>query len=310
MRHKLLALDSGHPGQMDALEQQFEVIRPAKPDPERIIREHQNEIKALTTYLTPVSRTLMEALPNLEIISCGAVGFDHIDLAAAKERGIAVTNTPEVLTDDTADVALLLLLNLARRSVEGDAFVRARMWEKSAFPLGHTLSGKTAGIVGLGRIGQAIAKRLQAFNLDVVYHGPNEKPDQAYKYYADLIEMAADVDFLILACRGGEATKGLINYDVLKALGTGGLLINIARGSVVDQDDLLVALRNKAIAGAGLDVYENEPHVPEILFTMDNVVLTPHIGSATIETRTKMGQIVVDNLLAHFEGRKLLTPVI
>ncbi|MCB1531355.1 MAG: 2-hydroxyacid dehydrogenase [Alphaproteobacteria bacterium] len=310
MKHKLLALDSGHPGQMNALDEHFEVIRPAKPDPERIIQEHQHEIKALTTYLTPVSRNLMEYLPNLEIVACGAVGFDHIDLEAAKQRGIAVTNTPDVLTDDTADVALLLLLNVVRRAVEGDAFVRARMWEKGVFPLGHTMAGKTAGIVGLGRIGQAIAQRLQAFNVEIVYHGPSEKPEQPFQYYADLKAMAADVDFLILACRGGEATKGLIDHSVLKALGPHGFLINIARGSVVNQDDLLVALSNKSIAGAGLDVYDNEPRVPEALFTMDHVVLTPHIGSATIETRTKMGEIVVNNLLAHFEGRTLLTPVI
>lgn len=310
MKHKLLALESGHPGQMEALEEHFELIRPTKPDPERIIQEHQNDIKALTTYLTPVSRKLMEFLPNLEIISCGAVGFDHIDLEAAKERGISVTNTPEVLTDDTADVALLLLLNVTRRSVEGDAFVRARMWEKGGFPLGNTMSGKKAGIVGLGRIGQAIAQRLQAFNIEIAYHGPNEKTDQPFKYYDDLHAMARDVDFLVLACRGGEKTKGLIDYSVLESLGPEGFLINIARGSVVNEGDLLTALSNKAIAGAGLDVYENEPHVPESLFTMDNVVLTPHIGSATIETRTKMGQIVVDNLLAHFEGRALLTPVL
>lgn len=309
MKHKLLALDSGHPEQMEALETHFEIIRPAKPDPERIIREHQNEIKALTTYLTPVSRSLMEALPNLEIISCGAVGFDHIDIEAAKERGISVTNTPDVLTNDTADVALLLLLNVTRRAVEGDAFVRARMWENTSFPLGSTLGGKRAGIVGLGRIGKAIAKRLQAFGVAVAYHGPSEKTNVEYKYYDDLNAMASDVDFLILACRGGEKTKNLITLETLKALGSKGFLINIARGSVVNEKDLLVALRNKDIAGAGLDVYDNEPFVPESLFTMDNVVLTPHIGSATIETRTKMGQIVVGNLLAHFDGHELLTPV-
>lgn len=310
MKHKLLALDSGHPEQMVALEDHFEIIKPSRPDPERTIREHQDDIKALTTYLTPVSRTLMEALPNLEIIACGAVGFDHIDLAAAKERDIAVTNTPEVLTNDTADVALLLLLNVARRAVEGDAFVRAGMWEKRGFPLGTTLSGKTAGIVGLGRIGQAIAKRLTAFDIEVVYHGPNEKTEQPYKYYKDLLEMAKASDFLILACRGGEVTAGLIDYSVLQALGAQGYLINIARGSVVNEEDLLMALSNKAIAGAGLDVYADEPHVPEALRMMDNVVLTPHIGSATIETRTKMGTIVVDNLLSHFEGRALLTSVL
>ncbi len=309
MKHKLLALDAGHPGQMDALEEHFEIIRPSKPDPERVIRDHQNDIKAITTYLTPISRTLMEFLPNLEIIACGAVGYDHIDLEAIRERDITLTNTPDVLTDDTADVALLLLLNVARRAVEGDAYVRAGLWKNGALPLGNCLAGKKAGIVGLGRIGQAVAQRCAAFNMSLAYYGPREKPDQPHEYYSDLSAMARDCDFLILTCPGGPATKHIIDYKVLEALGSNGFLINVARGSVVKEDDLLAALSNKAIAGAGLDVYEHEPHVPEAMFTMDNVVLTPHIGSATIETRTKMGQIVADNLIAHFKGQALLTPV-
>lgn len=309
MKYKLLAMDKGHPGQMEALAEHFEVLKPTKPDPERIIRDNKDEIKAITTYLTPISKQLIEALPNLEIIACGAVGYDHIDLETAYARDIKVTHTPEVLTNDTADVGVLLLLNVARRAVEGDAFVRAGMWEKKGFTLGTTLSGKKAGIVGLGRIGQAVAKRLSAFDMDVVYFGPNKKKDQPYQYYGDLEDMAAAVDFLILTCVGGEDTHDLIDYKILEALGAQGFLINIARGSVVQQEDLLVALHNKTIAGAGLDVYQNEPHVPDALFSMDNVVLTPHIGSATAETRTKMGQIVVDNLIAHFEGKPLLSAI-
>lgn len=310
MKQTLLAMDSGHPGQMEALAEHFEVIRPARPDPERIIRDHQNEIQAVTTFLTPVSRTLIEALPNLEIIASGAVGLDHIALEAARSRSIAITNTPDVLTDDTADVALLLMLNVARRAVEGDAYVRAGLWTKGPLALGTSLSGKTVGIVGLGRIGQAVAQRAAAFNMEIVYHGPREKPDQPFQYYDDLETMAGVADFLVLTCPGGEETHHLIDYKILQALGPQGFLINIARGSVVKEEDLLVALCNKSVAGAGLDVYEHEPHVPDVLFKMDNVVLTPHIGSATIETRTRMGQIVVDNLLAHFEGRDLLTPVL
>lgn len=302
-------MDNGHPGQIEALATHFEVIRPQRPDPERMIRDHKNEIQAITTFLTPVSRNLIEALPNLEIIATGAVGLDHIDLQAARTRSIAVTNTPDVLTDDTADIALLLMLNVARRAVEGDAFVRAGLWKKGPLQLGTSLSGKRVGIVGLGRIGQAVAQRAKAFNMQIVYFGPRSKPGQPYQYYSDLKAMASHVDFLVLTCPGGEATKHLVNYQILSALGPKGFLINISRGSVVKEEDLLVALRNKSIAGAGLDVYESEPHVPEALLTMDNVVLTPHIGSATLETRAKMGQIVVDNLLAHFEGRKLLTPI-
>lgn len=309
MKHKLLTLDSGHPGQKDAMAEYFELLKPEKRDPEQVLREYKNEIKAITTYLTPVGKSLIEALPNLEIIACGAVGYDHIDIETAKARGIAVTNTPDVLTADTADIGVLLLLNVARRAVEGDAFVRAGLWEKRGPSLGTTIAGKKAGIVGLGRIGQAVAKRLQAFDLEVVYHGPRKKEDQPYEHFSDLEDMAAAVDFLVLTCVGGEDTHELIDYKILNALGSSGFLINIARGSVVQQEDLLVALRNGDIAGAGLDVYQNEPYVPDALFTMDNVVLTPHIGSATIETRTKMGQIVLQNLLAHFEGRALFTPV-
>jgi lactate dehydrogenase-like 2-hydroxyacid dehydrogenase len=176
-------------------------------------------------------------------------------------------------------------------------------------PLGISLSGKRAGIIGLGRIGSAIAMRCRAFGMDVSYHGRNKKKDISYRYYNDLKVMAENCDFLILACTGGTETRHLVNADVLSALGPKGFLINICRGSVVDEAALQVALRNKSIAGAGLDVYENEPHVPEALFLMDNVVLLPHIGSATVETRTAMAKLVIENLLAHFNGDPLKTPV-
>ncbi len=310
IRQAILAMDRGHQGQLELLEEHFEVIRPKKPDPERIIREHATEIQAITTFLTPISRQLIEALPNLEIIAVGAVGLDHIDMKAASERGIEVTNTPDVLTDDTADVAMMLMLNLARRGVEGDAYVRAGLWhQQGPLPLGTSLSGKTLGIVGLGRIGQAVAKRASAFNMEISYFGPNVKEDQPYRYYDDIQAMARASDFMILTCTGGKDTEWLINYETLEALGPDSFLVNIARGSVIKEKDLLRALSNRAIAGAGLDVYEHEPQAPEALFTMDNVVLTPHVGSATVETRVEMGNIVVKNLLAHFEGSPLLTKV-
>jgi len=236
------------------------------------------------------------------------VGFDNIDVRAAHDRNIAVTNTPDVLTDDTADVALFLLLNCARRAVEADMFVRVGRWQSGAFPLSTSVSGKIVGIVGLGQIGSAIAKRAEAFNTKVFYHSRTQK-DVPYQYYSDLEEMAKDCDFLVLACAGGEETKGLIDLKILNALGSKGYLINIARGSVVNEEDLLIALRNRAIAGAGLDVFADEPNVPESMLSMDNVVLSPHVGSATLETRSKMGQLVVDNFLAHFDGKPLLTPV-
>lgn len=309
MKHTLLQLDPGYPKMDEALHKHFRVIKPKGRDPESMIMDRAQEIQAIATSLTPVRRALIEALPNLEIIAVGAVGYDHIDLQAATERSIMVTNTPDVLNDDTADTAILLMLAVMRRGVEGDAFVRAGLWTKGPLPLGTALSGKKVGIVGLGRIGKAIAQRAAVFGMDISYHGRTEQPDQPYTYYDDLMSMAADVDVLILACPGGDDTHHMVNHKILSALGRRGFLINIARGSVINTEDLLIALRNKAIAGTGLDVFEHEPNVPEAFFTMDNVVLLPHIGSGTVETRTKMGQIVIGNLLAHFEGQPLLTPV-
>lgn len=309
MRYTVLQLDSGYPGLNEALDQHFRVIRPRGKDPEGIIREYQNDIQAIVANLTPISRTLIQALPNLEIIAMGSMGVDHVNLEAAKERGIAVTNTPDVLTNDTADMAIFLLLAILRRGVEGDAFVRAGLWNSGSLPLSRSASSKKAGIIGLGRIGRAIAKRCEALNMSISYYGPNEKPDTGYTYYNNLEKMAKDVDVLIISCPGGDQTRHLVDHKILKALGHDGFLINVARGSVVHENDLIIALSNKTIAGAGLDVYQNEPHVPEQFFTMDNVVLTPHIGVATFETRRRMGEIVMENLQAYFGGQKLITPL-
>ncbi|PCJ02260.1 MAG: hydroxyacid dehydrogenase [Alphaproteobacteria bacterium] len=311
MKRTVLALQPLLTHEMDVLEQGFNVLRLWESQkPESVIRDHSHEIVGiLSTYNgSGVSKRLMEALPNLEIIAQFGVGYDNIDLVAAQERDIVVTNTPDVLTDDTADVALFLMLNVARRAVEADMFVRVGRWHSGAMPLSTSISGKTVGIVGLGSIGQAIAQRAAAFNTKVIYHSRTKK-DAVYTYYKDLKEMAVAADFLILACAGGDETKHLINYEILDALGAEGFLINIARGSVVKEDDLLIALRNKSIAGAGLDVYADEPNVPEEMIKMDNVVLSPHVGSATVETRSKMGQLVIDNLTAHFDGQPLLTPI-
>lgn len=311
MKRTVLALQPLLSHEMDMLEQKFNVLRLwESQEPENVIRDHSHEIVGiLSTYNgSGVSKRLIEALPNLEIIAQFGVGYDNIDLVGARERDIVVTNTPDVLTDDTADVALFLMLNVARRAVEADMFVRVGRWRSSSMPLSTSISGKTVGIVGLGNIGQAIAQRAAAFNTKVIYHSRTQK-EVAYTYYKDLKEMAAAADFLILACAGGDETKHLINYEILDALGAEGYLINIARGSVVKEDDLLIALRNESIAGAGLDVYADEPNVPEEMIKMDNVVLSPHVGSATVETRSKMGQLVIDNLVAHFDGQPLLTPV-
>lgn len=300
------------PNEMAELEKHFDVIHLwREKDPETVLQERRNDIVAIASaYYMPVSKTLIEALPNLEIISQFAVGTDNIDLAAAKARGIAVTNTPDVLTDDTADIALSLLLALSRRICESDMFVRVDKWRlNSAMPLGRALSGKTAGIVGMGRIGQAIAKRCEAFGLKIVYNGPRKKDGVSYRFQPDLKVMAEESDYLILSCPGGAATRHLVHAPILEALGPDGFLINVARGSVVHEEDLVTALMENKIAGAGLDVYAVEPNVPEPLIKMDNVVLLPHVGSATVETRAIMGGLVVANLLAHFRGDPLLTPV-
>lgn len=305
----LLTLTRGHPGQFEALEKEFDVIKLwNERDPDAVIRENADRVQVITSTLEPVSSKLIEALPNLEIIAVGAVGYDHIDMSVANDRGIVVTNTPHVLTNETANLGMALMLSLSRRIVEGDAFVRAGMWGNQAFPLATTLEDKTLGIVGLGDIGMAVARRSEAFGMNIIYNGRNKK-DVPYEYYSDLAEMASKSDFMMLTCPGGAATKHIIDYNILGHLGAHGYLINIARGSVVKQDDLLVALKNKTIAGAALDVFEDEPNVPESLYVMDNVVLTPHIGSATKETRKKMGALVVANIRAHFSGDELPSQV-
>lgn len=311
MKKTVLALGRLPSAEMEKLEEHFTVIRIWKEnDPEETLQRLRKDIVAIvSTFTTSVRAHLIEALPNLEIIAQFGVGVDSIDLAAAEKRGVIVTHTPDVLTNDTADIALALTLCLARRICEADMYVRVGKWENGPMGLGSSLAGKTAGIVGLGRIGQAIATRLAAFEVNVIYHGRAEKPDQPYRYYDDLKAMAADSDVLILSCAATKDTENLVDYGTLELLGPKGYLVNVARGSVVNEEDLMTALSNRAIAGAGLDVYQDEPHVPEALFTMDNVVLLPHIGSATVETRKAMGQLVIDNLLAHFNGDPLKTPV-
>jgi lactate dehydrogenase-like 2-hydroxyacid dehydrogenase len=258
---------------------------------------------------TGADAALMDALPKVKIIASNSVGVDAIDLAAAKARGIAVSNTPGVLNECVADLGMALTLAIARRLVEADHYVRSGQWLKGAFAFGTKLGGKTMGIVGMGRIGQALAQRAAAFGMTIVYHSRNKKPEVPYRYYDDLAAMAAASDFLVLILPGGAATRNLVDARILAALGKKGFLINIARGSVVDEPALVKALQDGVIAGAALDVFADEPRAPEALFKMDNVILQPHQASATHETRTAMGQLMIDNLKAHFAGKPLLTPV-
>ena len=250
----------------------------------------------------------MRALPGLKLIACFGVGVDAIDVACATELGIKVTNTPDVLTDDVADLALALLLATVRRIVAGDRYVREGHWLKAAMPLTQSLKGKTLGILGLGRIGHAIAKRARGFGMQIAYQGPRHKP-VPYVYFADPVELARHCEFLVAACPGGEATRGLVSAAVIEALGPDGVFVNISRGSVVDEPALVDALVNGRLGGAGLDVFADEPRVPKALLKLDNVVLEPHVGSATFPTRQAMGQLVIDNIKAWFARQPLVTPV-
>lgn len=256
-----------------------------------------------------VPASLIEQLPALEIISVFGVGYDGVDVGAAQARGIPVTNTPDVLTDDVADLGMALVLSIARRIPQADKFVRANSWTQGPLPLTRKVSGARLGLVGLGRIGQAIANRAESFGMSVAYTTRHQKADSSYTYFPSAAALAAAVDFLLVITPGGVGTRGLINADVLNALGPKGFLINVARGSVVDQAALVHALQNNVIAGAALDVFEDEPNVPEVLRAHENVVLTPHMASATWETRRAMADLAFGNLRAHFSGKPLLTPV-
>ena len=257
-----------------------------------------------------VSGTLMGQLPALEIVSIMGVGYDGVDVPTAVKRNVVVTHTPNVLNDEVADLALGLMLSVARRIPQADHYVRSGRWgAEGAMPLARKVSGARLGIVGLGRIGQAIADRAAAFGMSIAYTARSAKPELAYPFYANALALAAEVDFLVVITPGGAGTLHMINAQVLKALGPRGYLINVARGSVVDEAALVDALQKGVIAGAGLDVFEKEPHPLEALSKLDNVVLTPHMASATHETRRAMADLAVANLEAHFSGKPALTPV-
>ena len=252
----------------------------------------------------------MAQLPALEIVSIMGVGYDGVDVAAAKARGAMVTHTPDVLNDDVADLALALALSIARRLPQADRYVRAGRWASDGpMPLATKLSGARMGIVGMGRIGQAIAHRAQAFGMSIAYTARSAKPALPFAYHPSARELAAASDFLVVITPGGAGTRKLIDAAVLDALGPQGYLINVARGSVVDEQALIAALQQGRIAGAALDVFEAEPHVPEALRALDNVVLVPHIGSATRATRQAMADLARDNLVRHFAGQAPKTPV-
>ena len=277
-------------------------------DKEALIRDLAPRLRAIAGG--NVNAELMDKLPKLEVIANFGVGYDSIDTKAARQRGIHVTNTPNVLNDAMAEITVGLMVALARKLPQSDRYVRDGKWPKGSYPLQVELNGKTVGILGLGRIGKEIALRLQAMKMRVVYHGRHRQPDEPYVYYDKLADMARDSDWLVLIAPGGKATDRIVNREVLEALGPDGFLVNMGRGTLVDEPALVEMLQQNGIAGAALDVFEKEPNVPEALFGLDNVVLSPHQGSATHQTRNKMGDLVVANLVAHFEGEPLISAVV
>lgn len=257
------------------------------------------------------SAETFEAFPEAGLFASFGVGYDSIDVEEARRRGVRVTNTPGVLTDDVADMAMALALALGRDLVAGDAYARSGEWARSGpMPLKRKVSGLRAGILGLGAIGQAIARRAAAFEMAIAWTGPRRKPQRPWEYVESLVELARRSDLLFVSCPGGAETRHLVDAEVLRALGPGGLLVNIARGSVVDEAALIAALQEGTLAGAGLDVFDDEPNIPAALVASDRVVLQPHQGSGTVETRRAMGDLVLQNMLAWFAGEELPTPVV
>ncbi|ETD68173.1 hydroxyacid dehydrogenase [Pelistega indica] len=308
----VLVLNSPHEKIKQYLEQHYQVI-------------YVNDLAGLTEQLAQIGASIqivissayvglkkewIDLMPNLEVVCNFGVGYDSTDIQALKARGIPFSNTPEVLNDAVADTAMALLLALVRQVCQADTFVRNGLWEKGSFTLTPNVSGKKVGIVGLGSIGKVIAKRLSGFDCEIAYHNRRQRDDVDFVYKASVIELAQWSDFLIIATVGGPDTRHLINHDVLVALGREGYLINIARGSVIDQEALIQALQNNTIAGAGLDVFDNEPFVPESLKQLKNVVLMPHVGSGSIEARDQMAQLVIDNLENFYQKGDVITKVV
>jgi lactate dehydrogenase-like 2-hydroxyacid dehydrogenase len=292
------------------LEPAFDVLRANGPEIERVLAAHGPAVRAVATRgRDRIGEEMLPRLPALELIANFGVGYDSIDVEAARRRGIVVTNTPEVLNDEVADLAMALLLATVRQIPQADRFLRSGRWLQGNFPLGPTLRDRTVGLIGMGRIGRRIAQRLRAFEVPVVYHSRKPQPDLPYRHYPDLRAMAAEVDTLLAILPGGAATRKLVDASVLAALGSRGVFVNVARGSVVDEPALIEALRSKTILAAGLDVFADEPRVPQALLEMENVVLLPHVGSATHFTRGLMGKLVVDNIVSWFAGKGPLTPV-
>ncbi len=312
MKPEIILTAKGHAGTMATLQSEFtahNLFEASNKD--SFFEKCAARVRGLASFgPLPVDGKLMDALPKLEIISNFGVGVDAINLADAKQRRIIVTNTPDVLNECVADTALALILNTLRKLPQSEKHLRAGNWAtRGAYPLTTSLGGKVLGVLGLGRIGEAIAKRAMACGMTIRYHNRNKK-DVPYPYDPDPVTLAKNSDVLMVVTPGGSETAKLVNEKVLQALGPEGYLVNIARGSVVDEPVLLRFLQEKKIAGAGLDVFADEPRVPPEFFTLDNAVLFPHVASATAETRKAMGDLQIENLRRHFAGKPVLTRVV
>ena len=296
---------------MDALEEKFTLHRlwEAEDQP-AFIAAHAEGIRAIATRGDlGADAALMKQLPKLEMISCFGVGVDGIDLGYARSASVRVANTPDVLTDDVADMGVALIFAIARRIPQGDVHVRSGAWLQGPMELTTRVSGKRLGVLGMGRIGAALAKRMRAFDMSIAYHNrsPRDDVDAVFKETPQALAEASD--FLVVATAGGEGTRNIVDASVLEALGPEGILVNISRGSTLDEEALIEALANNTIAGAGLDVFASEPDMNRRLLEFENVVVHPHHASGTVETRKAMGKLVLDNLVAHFDGAELITPV-
>ena len=312
MKPEIIITGKGHAGTQATLQEEFTCHKLFEAtDKNSFLKEHGPRVRGLATFgPMPVDGKLMDALPKLEIISNFGVGVDAINLDDAKKRGIIVTNTPDVLNECVADTAIALVLCTLRKLPQSEAYLRAGGWAgKGPYPLTTSLGGKTLGILGLGRIGEAIAKRAVAMGMKIRYHNRRKK-DVAYPYDADPVTLAKNSDILMVVTPGGPETQNLVGAKVLDALGPRKYVVNIARGSVIDEPVLLRYLRENRIAGAGLDVFVDEPRVPPEFFKLDNAVLFPHVGSATVETRKAMGDLQIENLRRHFSGKAVATRVV
>lgn len=310
-REPLLIANNFHPETIAVLDQEYDTHKlwqlESPQEQHALIEKLAPSCVAVATASWATDPLIYE-LPKLKLISCFGVGVDGIDFGITKARGIQVSNTPSVLNDAVADLAMGLVLTTSRNLVNADAHARKGDWELAPFPFGRSLTGKTLGIIGLGAIGEEIALRALAFRMKIAYHNRSRK-DLPFPYYDSIAKLAAASDILLCMLPGGSATDKIIDSSIFDALGPDGIFINVGRGSCVDEDALIAALSSGQIAAAGLDVYAKEPHVPEALTQLPNAVLFPHIGSATIETRRAMGQLVVDNLGAFFAYEDLLSPI-